>query len=150
MRLASVVRTLESACVDLGLSAPIRRALVARVLRQDPLRTRNESLAEAASLIAPGLGPWEQAAQLEQAMAHFERRLPRLSSGALVPAPHELALLQAWGSGARPVRSRRRLYGILSAALTNALPPVSDSRVSWSHHHQTTESRHDIGITNPS
>ncbi|MBK8762088.1 MAG: hypothetical protein IPM03_17040 [Sulfuritalea sp.] len=86
------------------------------------LASRNRALLAAALILDDGRGltAWELSDLLSKAQARFE-------AGALVQfkrgistslSPLNERLLEAWRSGVRPLRSRRRLYDLLS--LTNS------------------------------
>ena len=89
----------------LGLSLPQR------------VRMRNALLVETARILSTdGCTTWQAAQRLAQAVRRFERALlPALQSGRkLALTPHESALWRAYQvSGARPLRSPRKLYSLL-------------------------------------
>ena len=89
----------------LGLSLPQR------------VRMRNALLVETARFLSTdGCTTWQAAQRLAQAVRRFERALlPALQSGRkLALTPHESALWRAYQvSGARPLRSPRKLYSLL-------------------------------------
>ena len=89
----------------LGLSLPQR------------IRLRNDALMQAAQeLVTDGATTWQNAQQLAQAVKRFELAvLPALRAGQDLPlSPHESALWRAYQvSGARPLRSPRKLYSLL-------------------------------------
>lgn len=89
----------------LGLSLPQR------------IRVRNSALMQAAQELATdGATTWQTAQRLARAVRRFELALlPALQAGhALSLTPHELALWRAYQvSGARPLRSPRKLYSLL-------------------------------------
>ena len=114
---ATVARELEAACTDLGLPIDVRRILLTRVLGSDPLRERNAALVEAVAALDPDgeLSPWDAAEVLRKAIRRYEVIvLPRIRSGADMDLPpSDQALQKAFASGARVMRSRRRLYELL-------------------------------------
>lgn len=81
------------------------------------VRMRNASLVEAARILSTdGCTTWQAAQRLAQAVRRFERALlPALQSGQeLALTPHESELWRAYQvSGARPLRSPRKLYSLL-------------------------------------
>ncbi|AHK78107.1 hypothetical protein M911_01590 [Ectothiorhodospira haloalkaliphila] len=76
------------------------------------VRRRNAALLRAAEAVG-GSTPWTQAGRLAASVARFEARvLPRYRDQP--PAsPVDRHLWDAWQSGARPLRSRRRLYELI-------------------------------------
>lgn len=81
------------------------------------IRARNAALAQAAQeLASEGATTWQLAQRLAHAVRRFERGLlPALQAGQDPPlSPHESALWRAYQvSGARPLRSSRKLYSLL-------------------------------------
>ena len=81
------------------------------------IRARNAALAQAAQeLASEGATTWQLAQRLARAVQRFERGLlPALQAGQDLPlSPHESALWRAYQvSGARPLRSPRKLYSLL-------------------------------------
>ena len=81
------------------------------------IRARNDALMQAAQeLVTDGSTTWKNAQQLAQAVRRFEQALlPALRAGQdLHLSPHESALWRAYQvSGARPLRSPRKLYSLL-------------------------------------
>jgi len=81
------------------------------------IRARNDALMQAAQeLVTDGSTTWKNAQQLAQAVKRFELALlPALRAGQDLPlSPHESALWRAYQvSGARPLRSSRKLYSLL-------------------------------------
>lgn len=82
------------------------------------LAARNRALRDAAAALDPDLtlSDWELSGRLECAIRRFESvALAQINRGQLVvlSTPDEF-LLAAFQSGARPMRSRRRLYELLS------------------------------------
>ena len=81
------------------------------------IRARNDALLQAAQeLVTDGSTTWKNAQQLAQAVKRFELALlPALRAGQDLPlSPHESALWRAYQvSGARPLRSSRKLYSLL-------------------------------------
>jgi hypothetical protein len=86
--------------------------------RPNRVKVRNAALMRAARILDDGRGrpPWELAGLLEQAIRRFEGdTLKRIRAGtAMELSPLNSALAEAWGGGARPLRSRRRLYDLLA------------------------------------
>ena len=70
----------------------------------------------AQELVTDGATTWQAAQRLAQAVRRFEQALlPALRAGQGLPlSPHESALWRAYQvSGARPLRSPRKLYSLL-------------------------------------
>lgn len=117
MNLATVAREVEQAAIDLGLPPGVRRVLLQRVFGADPLRERNRALVDAVEALDPEgrLSAWDAAELLSRAVRRFETCvLPRIQAGAVLNLPpSDEALQKAFASGARVMRSRRRLYELL-------------------------------------
>ena len=81
------------------------------------IRARNAALVQATQeLASDGATTWQLAQRLAQAVRRFERALlPGLQAGQDLPlSPHESELWRAYQvSGARPLRSPRKLYSLL-------------------------------------
>lgn len=82
------------------------------------VRARNAALVRAARLLVDDpdtTSAWELAGHLERAVSNYEAVfLPRLRRDPATALPDwAQAIRQAFDSGARPLRSRRRLYDIL-------------------------------------
>ena len=81
------------------------------------IRARNDALMQAAQeLVTDGATTWQAAQRLAQSVRRFEQALlPALRAGQCLPlSPHESALWRAYQvSGARPLRSPRKLYSLL-------------------------------------
>ena len=84
--------------------------------------SRNRALLDAASILADGrdLSAWVLSGLLHQALTRFEGGLlVQINRGINAPlSPLNECLFNAWRSGARPLRSRRRLYDLLQ--MTNS------------------------------
>jgi hypothetical protein len=101
-----------------------------RLSNSSRCQARNLALIDAARTLdaGRGLSAWVLAGLLAQAIRRAEHALParaRLGSDASMSALDD-ALARAARSGARPMRSRERLYDLLNEALTNAEGIVSD------------------------
>jgi hypothetical protein len=83
------------------------------------IAARNAALARAANLIdcGRGISAWALAEELRQAVVRFQSvTLPRIQRGdAGELTPVQSALADAFSSGALPLTSRRRLYGLLTS-----------------------------------
>jgi hypothetical protein len=81
------------------------------------VNARNQALLDAAAdLDEPGLSRWALAGRLEDSIKHFETLvLPRIRRGAQIPlSPLQGSLMAALSSGASMLRSRRRLFDLLT------------------------------------
>jgi len=106
-----LARKLLSAANDGAVAACLGLSLAQRI------RARNDALMQAAQeLVTDGATTWQAAQRLAQAVRRFEQALlPALRAGQGLPlSPHESALWRAYQvSGARPLRSPRKLYSLL-------------------------------------
>jgi hypothetical protein len=116
-----VTDELQRAGAELGLDAAVVRTLVERVARVEPqqgdmVRRRNAALVEAARLLHEGdMAATSSAKLLEAAVRRFECRVwPRVRDQAAPDLPPlDAALHRAFMSGARPLRSWRRILDLL-------------------------------------
>lgn len=81
----------------------------------DRIRTRNHALMDAADCLGAADSQWHRALLLQRAVARFESRVwPRLRLETVPDLPPlDAALFRAFISGARQIRSARRLYDII-------------------------------------
>lgn len=107
---------------DLGLDAAVVGELVERVAAVrlgsgHAVRRRNRALKEAAELLRTDgtRSTWELAGHLEGAIAYFEETAwPRVRDQAAPDlTPLQTALFRVFSSGARVIRTQRRLVEIL-------------------------------------
>jgi len=114
---AQLAQEIEHACRELGLPMSARAILVAKAYGVNRIHERNGALLRAADLLDPSnkLTAWNRAERLADAIARYEAwTAPRIRSGAeraLTPAEQEIQ--RALLSGARALKSQRRLYDLL-------------------------------------
>lgn len=96
-----------------GKGEPLEVALM--LTPTDRTKARNAALMVAADSLGAADSQWHRALLLQKAIARFESRVwPRLQLEAEPDLPPvDAALFQAFISGARKIRSARRLYDII-------------------------------------
>lgn len=86
-----------------------------RLTHADRVRSRDAALLEAAEALGDTDNLWQKAQQLEKAIRRFESRVwPRIAHRTSPDLPPiDAALFRAFKTGARPIRSARKLWDLL-------------------------------------